>query len=88
MRFYWLKDRAAQNQFNIFWAPESVNLADYFTKIHPPSHHKKVRPIYVYDKENSPLVLQGCVTILQASSTKPTRPFSPISPASANSSPE
>jgi hypothetical protein len=69
MRFYWLKDRAAQNQFKIFWAPGSVNLADYFTKIHPPSHHKKVRPIYLYDKDNSPLTLQGCVKILQTSTS-------------------
>ena len=28
IRFYWLKDRAEQGQFRIFWAPGIVNLAD------------------------------------------------------------
>eukprot|EP00536_Pseudo-nitzschia_multiseries_P000416 jgi/Psemu1/915/gm1.915_g len=41
MRFYWLKDRAEQGQFNIFWEPGKHNLADYPTKRHPGSHHKK-----------------------------------------------
>ena len=44
MRFYWLQDRCLQGQFNIFWAPGAVNLGDYHTKHHPPSHHKKMRP--------------------------------------------
>eukprot|EP00536_Pseudo-nitzschia_multiseries_P009450 jgi/Psemu1/23220/gm1.23220_g len=41
MRFYWLKDRAEQGQFNIFWEPGKHNLADYPTKHHAGSHHKK-----------------------------------------------
>ena len=43
MRFYWLQDRCEQGQFHIYWAPGVENLADYHTKHHPPSHHKKMR---------------------------------------------
>ena len=45
MRFYWLQDRCDQQQIKIFWAPGKTNLADYHTKHHPPSHHKKMRAI-------------------------------------------
>jgi len=45
MRFYWLQDRCDQQQIKIFWAPGKANLADYHTKHHPPSHHKKMRAI-------------------------------------------
>jgi hypothetical protein len=48
MRFYWLKDRVEQGQFRIYWEPGHTNLADYYTKHHPPSHHKSVRPVYMY----------------------------------------
>lgn len=40
MRFYWVRDRVKQGQFRVYWAPAETNLADYFTKHHPPSHHK------------------------------------------------
>ena len=48
MRFYWLQDRIQQNQYTIFWAPGTLNLADYFTKHHAPAHHKRVRSTYLY----------------------------------------
>jgi hypothetical protein len=32
MRFYWIKDRVKQGQFNVYWGPGYQNLADYFTK--------------------------------------------------------
>ena len=38
MRFYWLKGRQEQQQFDIYWAPDQINLADYFTKNHPLTH--------------------------------------------------
>ena len=44
MRFYWLQDRCNQGKFVIYWAPGADNLADYYTKHQPPSHHKKTRP--------------------------------------------
>jgi hypothetical protein len=43
MRFEWLLDREQQGQFKIYWKPGKTNLADYFTKHHPPAHHRNVR---------------------------------------------
>jgi hypothetical protein len=63
MRFYWLKDRSEQGQFRIYWEPGHTNLADYYTKHHPPCHHKRVRPVYTYTKQ-SPVSLQGCIELL------------------------
>ena len=51
MRFYWLKDRAQQNQFHIHWKKGETNLADYPTKHHPSAHHQAVRHFYVQEKE-------------------------------------
>jgi hypothetical protein len=44
MRFHWLRCRTAQGQFRYYWRPGTQNLADYFTKHHPASHHTAVRP--------------------------------------------
>jgi hypothetical protein len=44
MRFHWLQCRDAQGQFRHYWRPGTQNLADYFTKHHPATHHKSVRP--------------------------------------------
>ena len=43
MRFEWLMDREQQGQFKFYWRPGKTNLADYFTKHHPPAHHRNVR---------------------------------------------
>ncbi len=43
MRLNWLRDREAQGQFKIYWQPGRTNLAEYFTKHHPPAHHVNVR---------------------------------------------
>ena len=64
MRFCWLKDRVEQGQFKIFWEPGDENWADYFTKHHPPSHHIKVRPVYLKEK-SSPRDLQGCIDLIK-----------------------
>jgi hypothetical protein len=47
MRYWWMKDRIQQGQFNLKWAPGKFNLADYFTKHHPPWHHRKMRFKYL-----------------------------------------
>ena len=44
MRFWWLRDREIQKQFRWMWRQGSTNLADYWTKHHPASHHKAFRP--------------------------------------------
>ena len=41
MRFHWVRDRIRQGQFALSWLPGSVNLADYFTKVHPASHSQR-----------------------------------------------
>jgi hypothetical protein len=51
MRFYWIKDRVEQGQFNVYWGPGFQNLADYFTKHHSPAHHKIIRDIYIHSDE-------------------------------------
>ena len=47
MRYYWLRDRAKQQQFNIYWKSGTQNLADYFTKHHSPRVHKILRHDYI-----------------------------------------
>jgi hypothetical protein len=49
MRFHWIRDRIRQGQFDVSWEPGSGNLADYFTKNHPASHHQLMRNKYVHD---------------------------------------
>ena len=43
MRFERLKDRQAKEQFRFYWRVGKTNLADYFTKHHPPVHHQNVQ---------------------------------------------
>jgi hypothetical protein len=85
MRFYWLQDRTQQDQFKIYWAPGSVNLADYPTKLHQESHHKTIRPIYLYVKGKSPTSLQGCVEILTRVNTRTARVRTNITAAKESS---
>ena len=47
MRFYWIRDRVDQKQFQFYWRKGSENLADYFTKHHPASHHQRLRSRYL-----------------------------------------
>ena len=48
MCFYWIRDRVNQQQYHVYWAPAHQNLADYFTKHHTPSHHRKMCKYFVY----------------------------------------
>jgi hypothetical protein len=43
VQFEWLLDREQQGWFRIYWKPGKTNLADYFTKHHPPAHHCNVQ---------------------------------------------
>jgi hypothetical protein len=47
MHFHWLQCCKAQGQFRYYWRPGPQNLADYFTKHHPASHHKANRPTFL-----------------------------------------
>jgi hypothetical protein len=48
MRFYWIQDRVRQGDLEVGWLQGKNNLADYFTKHHPPAHHIKMRPTYLH----------------------------------------
>jgi hypothetical protein len=48
MRFYWIKDRVKQGQFNVYWGLGFQKFADYFTKHHSPAHHKRIRDVYIH----------------------------------------
>ena len=77
MRFYWIRDRSNQDQFNIYWKPGSTNRGDYFTKHFPPNQHSTVRPSYLHvAKYGKPSTLQGCVN-LTLSKNHPVHPCAP-----------
>jgi len=67
MRFYWIQDRVQQGQFHIYWAPANLNLADYFTKHHAPTHHRNMRHHYIHETNHIQFIstirhdLRGCV---------------------------
>jgi hypothetical protein len=58
MRFYWLRDRVRQGQFHVYWRPGTQNQADYFTKHHPPTHHRALRPTYLHATQTMPTPLR------------------------------
>lgn len=64
VRFYWLRDRAAQGQFYIYWESGAKNFGDFHTKVHPPSYHKVMRAVQTYIEGISPDSLQGCVRMM------------------------
>ena len=53
MRFFWVRDRQHQKQYNVYWKPGRFNKSDYYTKHHPVAHHRNVRPYYVFDPAQS-----------------------------------
>jgi hypothetical protein len=83
MRFFWIKDRVEQKQFNVGWAPGDNTLGDYFTKHHSPAHHKRMRPYYLHGQyypmilyDTRLAILQGCVDI--PPSSQPDRALSAL----------
>ena len=48
MRLHWIQDTAQQRQFLVTWAPGKLNKADYFTKLHAPIHHRRMRFVYLH----------------------------------------
>jgi hypothetical protein len=52
MRFHWLQCHEAQGQFRYYWRPGTQNLAGYFTKHHPASHHKANRPTFLTPRKD------------------------------------
>ena len=65
MHFYWIRDHVNQQQYHVYWAPAHQNIADYFTKYHTPSHHRKIRKYFVYTTA-SPKFLPTAPTLCPA----------------------
>ena len=69
MHYFWVVDQVTLNNFLVIWAPGLETLAEYFTKHHVASHHKKVCLYYLgcptspgtLSRAPSPSSLQGCV---------------------------
>jgi len=47
MRYHWIEDRIKKQEIQLIWKPGKYNRADYFTKHHPPTYHKIIRPKYL-----------------------------------------
>ena len=62
---WWLVDRVEQGQFEAHWKTVYLSLSDCVTKKHPTSHHRLLRPFYLYEEEKSPNSLQECIEILK-----------------------
>jgi len=55
MRYNWIRDRVTNGAYTVLWGPGDSNLADYFTKTHPPHHYRSMRSTFVRDKHPYPL---------------------------------
>ena len=47
VRYHWLVELQRNKIFKMYWDKGANNLANYHTKHHPPSHHQKMRPLYI-----------------------------------------
>jgi hypothetical protein len=61
MRFYWIQDRVSNGEFRVYWQRGIENLADYFTKHHSPSHHRRHRNTYLSPHQATSDFQRGCV---------------------------
>ena len=69
MRWYWIQHRVRQKQLLVYYRPGATNLGDLFTKHHPPSHLRPIRPNYLQSSSNTAHLahmvishlVQGCV---------------------------
>ena len=50
MRYHWLQDKGMHEYIRIFLESEDTNITDYFTKHHPTTYHRLMRPKYAQDK--------------------------------------
>lgn len=70
-QLWWLKHREEQKHFEVAWEAGICNLADFPAKHHFSTHHKKARPIYLYEEGRSPKAIKECEAIL--ASLKPAK---------------
>jgi len=55
MRYNWIRDRVTNGAYIVHWGPGDFNLADYFTKTHPPHYYRSMRATFVRDWQPYPL---------------------------------
>ena len=68
MRYFWVVDQSNQKCIKVEWHSGLENLADYFTKHFPKSHHIHMRHIYLHTpfsprylpRALPPAALRGC----------------------------
>ena len=46
MKWHWFREKEVLDQLRVYWDRGTNNDADYFTKHHPPIHHRQMRPRY------------------------------------------
>ena len=51
MRYHWIQDQIILDNFTVTWAAGKDNLADFFTKAHPVSHHILMMKTYLVPEE-------------------------------------
>jgi hypothetical protein len=54
MRYHWIREQVQLGVFRVEWQKGTDNLADFFTKIHPASHHNVMRRRYVWTDKLTP----------------------------------
>ena len=47
LKFWWMRDRLAQQQFRYYWGPGKQNNDDYFTNYFCVAHHQEKRPTFL-----------------------------------------
>ena len=48
MKWNWLRYKEVIDKIRVYWDKVTNNDADYFTKHHPPIHHRQMRPRYIH----------------------------------------
>jgi hypothetical protein len=51
MRYHWIQDQIVLGNFTVTWEAGKFNLADFFTKAHPVSHHLDMMKTYIVPEE-------------------------------------
>jgi hypothetical protein len=75
MRWHWLKCRARQGQFLVYYRPGKENLADPFTKHHTPAHLDVMTPKFLLRTEQLAHavihhIVPGCVSSVTPNQTR------------------
>ena len=48
LKWHWLRNKKVLDKLIVYWDKVTNNNADYFTKHHPPIHHRQMSPWYIH----------------------------------------